>query len=55
MGEEPDAHYNAQPGGLDGASHLRTKHEPHGRHGETLVHSTVYILYKVRLSLLVSC
>lgn len=40
MGEKPDAHYHAQPGGLDGTSHLRTRHEPHGRLGETLAHCT---------------
>lgn len=38
VGEEPDAHYHAQPGGLHGASHLRTEHEPHGRPGETPAH-----------------
>lgn len=36
MGEEPDAHHHAQPGGLHGASHLRAEHELHGRPGETL-------------------
>lgn len=36
VGEEPDAYYHAQPGGLDGTPHLRTRHEPFRRHGETL-------------------
>ena len=36
VGEEPDAHYQAQPGGLDGDSHLRPGNELHGRPGETL-------------------
>lgn len=36
VGEEPRAHYHAQPGGLDGASHLRPEHELHGRSGQTL-------------------
>lgn len=38
MGEEPDAHYHAQPGGLHGASHLRYEHELHGGPGEILAH-----------------
>lgn len=44
VGEKPEAHYHAQPGGLDGTSHLRTEHEPPGRLGETLAHSENMII-----------
>lgn len=36
VGGEPDAHQQAQPGGLHGTPHLRTGHESLGRHGESL-------------------
>ena len=45
VGEERDAHLHAQPGGLDGASHLRTGHEPHGRPGETPARSVLFELF----------
>ena len=38
VGAESDAHYQTQPGGFIGNSHVRTGHEPHGRPGETLVY-----------------
>lgn len=52
VGEEPDAHYHAQPGGLDGASHLRAEHEPHGRLGETLARSAVFLQYFYRFMII---
>lgn len=39
VGEEPGAHYHAQPGGLHGNSHLRIGHESHGRPGKILTRS----------------